>query len=88
MADIINEGNSKVEVIDSSTDALAKIIAEINVERVESIKYITKFFNPNDQMETGDATDNNLVLHPRLMVFKHDAVLRVQSGDGSFCSSV
>ena len=35
MADIINEGDSKLEVVDASSDALAKIIAEINgVERI------------------------------------------------------
>ena len=60
MADIINEGNSKVEVIDSSTDALAKIIAELNgTLRVEQSNTLLNFYNPNDQMETGDATDNN-----------------------------
>ena len=48
MADIINEGNSKVEVIDASTDALAKIIAELNgTLRVEQTNTSLNFYNPS-----------------------------------------
>ena len=60
MADIINEGNSKLEVIDNSSDAVAKIIAELNgVERINQSATLLTITNPNDQMETGNATDNN-----------------------------
>ncbi len=59
MADIINEGDSKLEVVDSSTAALAKIIAEINgVERINQSSTLLTFTNPADQMETGNATDD------------------------------
>ena len=85
MADIINEGNSKVEVIDSSTDALAKIIAELNgTLRVEQSNTLLNFYNPNDQMETGDATDNNQGAASTFNGFQNlDATIRIQSGDGS-----
>jgi len=85
MADIINEGNSKVEVIDSSTDALAKIIAELNgTLRVEQSNTLLNFYNPNDQMETGDATDNNQGAASTFNGFQNlDATVRIQSGDGS-----
>jgi len=85
MADIINEGNSKVEVVDSSTDALAKIIAELNgVLRVEQTNKSLNFYNPNDQMETGDATDDNQGAASSFNGFQvADSTIHVQSGDGS-----
>ena len=56
MADLINEGNSKIEVVDASSDALAKIIAEVNgTLRVEQSNTLLSFYNPNDQLETGNA---------------------------------
>ena len=51
MADIINEGDSKVEVVDSSTAGLAKIIAELNgVERINQSATLLTLTTPNDQM--------------------------------------
>ena len=84
MADIINEGDSKLEVIDSSTAALAKIIAELNgVLRVEQTNQLLNFYNPNDQLETGDATDDNQGAASTFNGLQvADATVRVQSGDG------
>ena len=84
MADIINEGNSKVEVVDSSTDALAKIIAELNgVLRVEQTNKSLNFYNPNDQMETGDATDDNQGAASTFNGLQTaDSTIHIQSGDG------
>ena len=84
MADIINEGNSKIEVIDSSTDALAKIIAELNgVLRVEQTNQLLNFYNPNDQIETGNATDDNQGAASTFNGLQvADATVRIQSGDG------
>jgi len=60
MADIINEGDSKLEVVDASTDALARIYAELNAQqRFEITSTEIAFYNPNDQIETGNATDDN-----------------------------
>ena len=60
MADIINEGDSKLEVVDASTDGLARIYAELNAQqRFEITSTEIAFYNPNDQIETGNATDNN-----------------------------
>jgi len=85
MADIINEGNSKVEVIDASTDALAKIIAELNgTLRVEQTNTLLSFYNPNDQIETGNATDDNQGAASTFNGLQtNDATIRIQSGDGS-----
>ena len=84
MADIINEGDSKLEVIDSSTDALAKIIAELNgVLRVEQTNQLLNFYNPNDQLETGNATDDNQGAASTFNGLQvADATVRIQSGDG------
>ena len=84
MADIINEGDSKLEVIDSSTAALAKIIAELNgVLRVEQTNQLLNFYNPNDQIETGDATDDNQGAASTFNGLQvADATVRIQSGDG------
>jgi len=84
MADIINEGNSKVEVVDSSTDALAKIIAELNgVLRVEQTNKSLNFYNPNDQMETGDETDDNEGAASTFNGLQvADSTIHIQSGDG------
>ena len=85
MADLINEGNSKVEVVDSSTDSLAKIIAEINgVERINQSATLLTFKNPNDQLETGNATDDQNGAASSFNGFAvADGVIQVQSGDGS-----
>lgn len=85
MADIINEGDSKLEVVDSSTDALAKIIAEINgEERIHQSATLLTFTNPNDQMETGDATDDQNGAASTFNGFTvADGVIKVTSGDGS-----
>jgi len=85
MADIINEGNSKVEVIDVSTDALAKIIAELNgTLRVEQTNTSLNFYNPNDQIETGNATDDNQGAASTFNGLQvNDATIKIQSGDGS-----
>ena len=85
MADIINEGNSKVEVVDASTDALAKIIAELNgTLRVEQTNTLLSFYNPNDQIETGNATDDNQGAASTFNGLQtNDATIRIQSGDGS-----
>ena len=85
MADIINEGNSKLEVVDSSSDALAKIIAEINgVERINQSSTLLTFTNPADQMETGDATDDHNGAASTFNGFTvADGVIKVVSGDGS-----
>ena len=84
MADIINEGDSKLEVIDSSTAALAKIIAELNgVLRVEQTNQLLNFYNPNDQIETGNATDDNQGAASTFNGLQvADATVRIQSGDG------
>ena len=85
MADIINEGDSKVEVVDSSTAGLAKIIAELNgVERINQSATLLTLTNPNDQMETGNATDNNQGAASTFNGFSTgDATIKVTSGDGS-----
>jgi hypothetical protein len=85
MADIINEGDSKLEVVDSSTDALAKIIAEINgVERINQSATLLTFSNPADQMETGNATDDQNGAASTFNGFTvADGVIKVVSGDGS-----
>jgi hypothetical protein len=85
MADLINEGNSKIEVVDSSTDSLAKIIAEINgVERIHQSSTLLTFTNPNDQLETGNATDDQNGAASSFNGFAvADGVIQVQSGDGS-----
>ena len=85
MADIINEGDSKLEVVDASSDALAKIIAEINgVERIHQSSTILTFTNPADQMETGNATDNQNGAASTFNGFTvADGTIQVVSGDGS-----
>lgn len=85
MADIINEGDSKLEVVDSSTDLLAKIIAEVNGElRIEQTATNLRFYNPNDQIETGNATDDqNGAASTFNGLQVADGVLQIQSGDGS-----
>ena len=85
MADIINEGDSKVEVVDSSTAGLAKIIAELNgVERINQSATLLTLTNPNDQMETGNATDDNQGAASTFNGFSTgDATIKVTSGDGS-----
>jgi hypothetical protein len=85
MADIINEGDSKLEVVDASSDALAKIIAEINgVERIHQSSTLLTFSNPADQMETGNATDDQNGAASTFNGFTvADGVVKVVSGDGS-----
>jgi len=85
MADLINEGNSKLEVVDASTDALAKIIAELNgTLRVEQTNTSLNFYNPNDQIETGNATDDNQGAASTFNGLQvNDATIKIQSGDGS-----
>ena len=85
MADLINEGNSKVEVVDNAADSLAKIIAEINgVERINQSATLLTFKNPNDQLETGNATDDQNGAASSFNGFAvADGVIQVQSGDGS-----
>ncbi len=85
MADLINEGNSKLEVVDASTDALAKIIAELNgTLRVEQTNTLLSFYNPNDQIETGNAIDDNQGAASTFNGLQtNDATIRIQSGDGS-----
>ena len=85
MADIISEGDSKLEVVDSSTDSLAEIIAEINgVERINQSATLLTFTNPNDQMETGNATDDQNGAASTFNGFQvDDGVIKVVSGDGS-----
>ena len=84
MADIINEGNSKIEVVDSSTDALARIYAELNAEeRFEITSTEIAFYNPNDQIETGDATDDNQGAASTFNGLSTGAnTIHIQSGDG------
>ena len=85
MADIINEGDSKIEVIDSGAAAAAEITAVLNnVERADITSTLISFYNPSDQIETGNVTDNNsgaVSTFNGLQV--NDATIRVQSGDGS-----
>lgn len=85
MADLINEGNSKIEVVDNASDSLAKIIAEINgVERINQSATLLTFKNPNDQLETGNATDDQNGTASSFNGFAvADGVIQVQSGDGS-----
>ena len=85
MADLINEGNSKIEVVDNAADSLAKIIAEINgVERINQSATLLTFKNPNDQLETGNATDDQNGAASSFNGFAvADGVIQVQSGDGS-----
>ena len=60
MADVINEGDSKIEVIDAGAAGDAQITAVLNnVERADITSTLISFYNPSDQMETGNATDNN-----------------------------
>lgn len=84
MADIINEGDSKLEVVDSSTDALARIYAELNAEeRFEITSTEIAFYNPNDQIETGDATDDNQGAASTFNGLSTGAnTIHIQSGDG------
>jgi len=85
MADIINEGDSKIEVIDSGAAVDAQITAVLNnVERADITSTLISFYNPSDQIETGNATDDNsgaATTFNGLQV--NDATIRVQSGDGS-----
>jgi len=85
MADIINEGDSKLEVVDNAADSLAKIIAEINgVERINQSATLLTFTNPNDQMETGNATDDQNGAASTFNGFQvNDGVIKITSGDGS-----
>ena len=85
MADLINEGNSKIEVVDNAADSLAKIIAEINgVERINQSATLLTFKNPNNQLETGNATDDQNGAASSFNGFAvADGVIQVQSGDGS-----
>ena len=85
MADLINEGNSKIEVVDNAADSLAKIIAEINgVERINQSATLLTFKNPNDQLETGNATDDQNGAASSFNGFAvADGVIQIQSGDGS-----
>ena len=85
MTDLINEGNSKIEVVDNAADSLAKIIAEINgVERINQSATLLTFKNPNDQLETGNATDDQNGTASSFNGFAvADGVIQVQSGDGS-----
>lgn len=85
MADIISEGDSKLEVVDSSIDTLAKIIAEINgTERINQSATLLTLTNPNDQMETGNATDDQNGAASTFNGFQlSDGVVKVVSGDGS-----
>ena len=85
MADIINEGDSKLEVVDASTASLAKIIAEINgVERINQSATLLTLTNPADQLETGNATDDQNGAASTFNGFSvADGVLKVTSGDGS-----
>ena len=85
MADIINEGDSKLEVVDTSTASLAKIIGEINgVERIHQSATLLTFTNPADQIETGNATDNQNGAASTFNGFAvADGVVKIVSGDGS-----
>ena len=61
MADVINEGDSKIEVIDSGAAGAAQITAVLNnVERADITSTLISFYNPSDQMETGNATAGEL----------------------------
>ena len=84
MADIINEGDSKLEVVDASTDGLARIYAELNAEeRFEITSTEIAFYNPNDQIETGDATDDNQGAASTFNGLSTGAnTIHIQSGDG------
>ena len=85
MVDIINEGDSKVEVIDSGAAGDAQITAVLNnVERADITSTLISFYNPSDQMETGNATDNNTGAASTFNGFQvNDATIRVQSGASS-----
>ena len=85
MADIINEGDSKIEVIDSGAAAAAEITAVLNnVERADITSTLISFYNPSDQIETGNVTDNNSGAASTFNGLQvNDATIRVQSGDGS-----
>ena len=85
MADIINEGDPKIEVIDSGAAAAAEITAVLNnVERADITSTLISFYNPSDQIETGNATDNNSGAASTFNGLQvNDATIRVQSGDGS-----
>jgi hypothetical protein len=85
MADLIEEGDSKLEVVDATVDSAAKIIAEINgTERINQSATLLTFTNPDDQMETGDATDDQNGAASSFNGFQVDnGVIKVVSGDGS-----
>tara|TARA_B100000900_G_scaffold360547_1_gene332707 strand:+ start:3528 stop:4769 length:1242 start_codon:yes stop_codon:yes gene_type:complete len=85
MADLINEGDSKIEVIDAGAAGDAQITAVLNnVERADITSTLISFYNPSDQMETGNATDNNSGAATTFNGFQvNDATVRIQSGDGS-----
>ena len=85
MVDVINEGDSKVEVIDSGAAGDAQITAVLNnVERADITSTLISFYNPSDQMETGNATDNNAGAATTFNGFQvNDATLRIQSGASS-----
>ena len=85
MADLINEGDSEIEVIDAGAAGDAQITAVLNnVERADITSTLISFYNPSDQMETGNATDNNSGAATTFNGFQvNDATIRIQSGDGS-----
>ena len=85
MADVINEGDSKIEVIDSGAAGDAQITAVLNnVERADITSTLISFYNPSDQMETGNATDNNSGAATTFNGFQvNDATIRIQSGVSS-----
>ena len=85
MADVINEGDSKIEVIDAGAAGDAQITAVLNnVERADITSTLISFYNPSDQMETGNATDNNTGAAATFNGFQvNDATIRVQSGASS-----
>ena len=85
MADVINEGDSKIEVIDSGSPGDAEITAVLNnVERAEITSTLISLYNTTDQMETGNATDDQNGAASTFNGFQvNDATLRLKSGDGS-----
>ena len=85
MADLINEGDSKIEVIDSGAAGDAEITAVLNnVERAEITSTLISLYNTTDQMETGNATDDQNGAASSFNGFQvNDATLRLKSGNGS-----
>tara|TARA_B100000579_G_scaffold402573_1_gene385919 strand:+ start:2034 stop:3272 length:1239 start_codon:yes stop_codon:yes gene_type:complete len=85
MADVINEGDSKIEVIDSGSPGDAEITAVLNnVERAEITSTLISLYNTTDQMETGNATDDQNGAASTFNGFQvNDATLRLKSGNGS-----